>query len=581
MQGLTDLIRRLSTSLKRKRRCRRLLRLRFRLVWGYALLAASTALAQAPSTDVNGRPRADEQFLRDKGIASDGPGLLKFFQARTPTPEQISQLAAKVKQLGSSSYSERQQAKADLMRAGELARPLLVEALKHTTADLETVRRAELCLKHLREGHEATLALSAARLLGLRKPTGACKALLDYLPFADAAVLDDMREALVAVGVHDPQDRETLLRAIHEKHPHQRAAAAIVLVHHLPADQHEAILAVLQDPVPTVRLQVALALLNAKNKQALPVLIDLLSELPASESWQAEEALIRVAGARAPDVSQTADVSAAKLRYAWNDWLLANWDTLDLAAVDSASSLLGYTLIAQMEERGTNSRVFELKPNKEVLWQIGGLHYPVDVRLVGKDRVLIAEYLKRRVTERDLNGNIRWEKQIEMPIGCQRLHDGTTFIVTRRQLLVVDTSGKEIFTYLHPQFSIAAGGRLRDGRMVVVFSGGQLTWLDAQGKPLRSFQVGPVYAMGGNIDLLPGDRVLVPEQNNNRVVEYDAEGKIRWQAQTTKPTSAVRLPNGNTLVVSMSGREIKELNRDGREVWKHQTDGRPWRARRR
>jgi hypothetical protein len=168
-----------------------------------------------------------------------------------------------------------------------------------------------------------------------------------------------------------------------------------------------------------------------------------------------------------------------------------------------------------------------------------------------------------------------------MPIGCQRLSDGNTFIATRRQLLVVEPSGKEVLNYVHQNTSIAAATRLRDGRMVVVSTGGQLTWLDAMGKPSRSFQVGAIYTMGGNIDVLPGDRILVPEFRANRVVEYDAEGKPRWQANAVRPTSAVRLPNGNTLVVSMTSQQVVELSRDGREVWKHQTDGRPWRARRR
>jgi hypothetical protein len=49
----------------------------------------------------------------------------------------------------------------------------------------------------------------------------------------------------------------------------------------------------------------------------------------------------------------------------------------------------------------------------------------------------------------------------------------------------------------------------------------------------------------------------------------------------TSPTSAVRLPNGHTLVVSMMQQRIVEIDRQGQEVWSYRTEGRPWRARRR
>lgn len=546
---------------------------------GCGLLAASFACAQPGAAD--SRAQSDERALREKNVATDGAALLLFFKSRTPTPQQIAELSAKINQLGSNSYHDRQQARVDLIRAGELAKPLLIGVLKDPRANLETARRAELCLKHLDEGHEASLTAAAARTLGRAKPAGAHQTLIDYLPFADAQVVEDIQEALAALGSREPEHRQVLMKALRGQHPNQRVAAAVVLCQQLPAKDLGVLEPLLSDPTPSVRLRVALKLVQAREKRAIPVLIDLLGKLPRGEAWQAEEMLIRLAGDKAPAVAQTADVPPARLRQAWSDWWAASKDTLDLAKLDLAGSYLGLTLISQMDQRGTNGKVYEMKPNKEVAWQIEGLRYPLDAQVVGKDRVLVAEYLNRRVTERDLKGNVHWEKQVDMPIGCQRLANGNTFIATRRQLLIVEPSGKEVLNYLHQNTSIAAATRLRDGRMVVVSTGGQLTWLDAGGRPARSFQVGAVYTMGGNIDVLPGDRILVPEFRANRVVEYDAEGKPRWQASAQRPTSAVRLPNGNTLVVSMIGQQVVELNRDGREVWKHQTDGRPWRARRR
>jgi hypothetical protein len=86
---------------------------------------------------------------------------------------------------------------------------------------------------------------------------------------------------------------------------------------------------------------------------------------------------------------------------------------------------------------------------------------------------------------------------------------------------------------------------------------------------------------GSNIELLPGGRVLVPLNRENRVVEYDANGKIAWQAAAQNPTTATRLPNGHTLIASSSQQRLVEIDSAGKEVWSLDVEGRPWRVRRR
>jgi hypothetical protein len=49
-----------------------------------------------------------------------------------------------------------------------------------------------------------------------------------------------------------------------------------------------------------------------------------------------------------------------------------------------------------------------------------------------------------------------------------------------------------------------------------------------------------------------------------------------------QPVSAVRLPNGNTLVASQTWPpKVFELDRAGKTVWEHQPANRPTRAKRR
>ena len=87
--------------------------------------------------------------------------------------------------------------------------------------------------------------------------------------------------------------------------------------------------------------------------------------------------------------------------------------------------------------------------------------------------------------------------------------------------------------------------------------------------------------MGIDIEVLPNGRVLVPQFSNNRVVEFDPEGKIVWEAAVPNPSSVMRLPNGNTLVGSMIMQRAVELDRSCKEVWDYRADGRLLRVRRR
>jgi F0F1-type ATP synthase epsilon subunit len=89
---------------------------------------------------------------------------------------------------------------------------------------------------------------------------------------------------------------------------------------------------------------------------------------------------------------------------------------------------------------------------------------------------------------------------------------------------------------------------------------------------VKSFGV-DVRTSGGRIEVLPNGNALVPELGNNRVVEYDADGKTVREFTVEQPIAAVRLPNGHTLVTSMTQHRAIELDRTGKEVWefKHAT----------
>jgi len=106
--------------------------------------------------------------------------------------------------------------------------------------------------------------------------------------------------------------------------------------------------------------------------------------------------------------------------------------------------------------------------------------------------------------------------------------------------------------------------------------------LDATGKELSSFPVNlGMRLFGGRLQMLPTGRVLVPHNGENKVVEYDANGKKVWEVPVEQPIAAWRLPNGNTLVTSMGQNRAIEFDRGGHEVWQYRSSTRVTRAFRR
>lgn len=537
---------------------------------------AAAAPAQTPSTE------QDEGILRKFHIPADDAGLLSFFRERTLDPEQVAALKVKLRQLGSPTFSVRTHAAAELVKAGLNAKALLLDAMKNPATDLEVARRAELCLRQIGDGQEIALAQAAARLLAQHKPPDAAATLIAYVPFAgDPQILPVVQDALNVLAMRDGASWRVMIQAVRDPHPAKRSAAAVALVKAGGLANKSVVQELLKDSSIKVRLPVAIALVEAKDKDAVPFLIDRLADAPADQSWQVVEMLEQLAGDKAPAVYFGPKTPPAQVRDAWRQWWTTNARAVDLAKLADSAPHEGYRLITMMGDRkGTGGgKVVELRPDGSVHWEIENLTYPVDARVVGPNKVLIAEYMGRRVSERDFQGNILWETAVEMPIACQRLPGGATFIASRKQMIVLDADKKTTFTAFSPIGTVSAAQRLRDGSTVVIASTGQCYWLDPDGNATKSFQVGYVYALGGNVEVLPNRHVLVPLYRDGKIAEFDGDGKIVWSVSLPTPISATRLPNGHILASSLGNQRVVELDRDGQTVWSHPVEGRAWRVR--
>src|SRR5262249_5591516 len=148
--------------------------------------------------------------------------------------------------------------------------------------DLEIRRRVRDCLETIEQDKDTPLPLTAPRVVAVRKPAGAAETILAYLPFIeDETTADEIQTALNALAAIDGKSDPALVAALTDRVRARRAAAAVALCHSPTAEALPAVRKLLKDPEAPVRLQVALALAGAREREAVPVLIALLSELPA------------------------------------------------------------------------------------------------------------------------------------------------------------------------------------------------------------------------------------------------------------------------------------------------------------
>jgi hypothetical protein len=367
-----------------------------------------------------------------------------------------------------------------------------------------------------------------------------------------------------------------VVTALSDKLPVRRGAAAEALCRAGAVDPLPQVRLLLKDDDATVRLRTALALAYRRERDAIPVLIALLRDLTPSQLWPAEDVLRALAGEQAPALPLGNDEAARlKCHDAWAAWWRDHGARADLARLDPQQRQLGYTLVVVQTDNGTG-RVVEVGMDGKPRWQISGLSYPLDAQMLPGERVLIAESSGGRVTERNLKGEILWEKKIASPITCQRLPNGNTFITTYNQFLEVDRTGKEVSSASR---SHRTALKLRDGHICCVADNSYLR-LDAGGKEVKRFAVNGVNTVGA-LDVVPGGGVVIAEVFGNKVVEYNAGGKVVWQATVQAPTSVVRLRNGNTLVGAWNTGMVTELSPAGKVVWQCKIAGEFSRARRR
>jgi PQQ-like domain/HEAT repeats len=519
----------------------------------------------------------DDAVLRHANLSTDPKSLLEFLNKRILPEKERPAIERLIRQLGSSSYQVREKATHDLVERGVAALEVL-RTTPRSSVPLELRRRIERSIQTIQEKDvRPEVAAAAVRVAALTPAPNLVETLIGYVPFADSeAVLDELRLALTKHALKDGKADPLLLAALTDRAAIRRATAGEALARAAYADHKAALRKLLGDDDAFVRYRVARALALAKDRDAIPVLIDAIPDLPINAAWQSEDFLLKLTTAStAPEVAMGNDKATRDhCKDAWQAWWKAHGVKADLTKLQDTPRMLGRTLIVLLDQ----NRVLELGPDNEPRWTMNGLTFPLDAQMIGDDRVLVAEYHASRVTERNLRGEIVWQKtNVAGPQVAQRLANGNTFVATAFQLLEYDKDGAvvvDINLGNDGQQKIMKAMKLDNGEIACMLADARIVRFDARGNEVHSFplQLG-MRLFGGRLHMLPNGRVIVPHHSENKVVEYDAKGKIIWEVPFDAPVVATRLANGNTLITSMNPTTgAIEVDRIGREVWSYRAD---------
>ena len=146
----------------------------------------------------------------------------------------------------------------------------------------------------------------------------------------------------------------------------------------------------------------------------------------------------------------------------------------------------------------------------------------------------------------------------------------------------VTRDGKKVFTYQGTQAEVNTVQPLADGRVLVTEAGDKprLLEVDRAGKVVVEValqaQTKDHHLQTRMARKLATGNYLVPQLFDRVVREYTPEGRVVWEAKTPHmPFTAIRLPDGNTLIGCTLGNLVIEVDKAGKEVWRVTNDDLP------
>ncbi|MHB1309379.1 MAG: YncE family protein [Limisphaerales bacterium] len=199
-------------------------------------------------------------------------------------------------------------------------------------------------------------------------------------------------------------------------------------------------------------------------------------------------------------------------------------------------------------------------------------------------RFACADYSQGKVFIVSADARVEWEYDAPNANDLWVLPNGNLLFNTGHGVREVTREKKVIFDY-QSSSEIYACQRLADGNTFIgECNAGRLLHVDPTGRVVKELRLLPAGQDGGhaymrNARHLADGHYLVAHYGDHVVREYDANGKtVREIPAPGGPHSAIRLPDGNTLIAcgdGPGGSRVFEADAAGRTVWEVNRDDLP------
>jgi outer membrane protein assembly factor BamB len=298
----------------------------------------------------------------------------------------------------------------------------------------------------------------------------------------------------------------------------------VILEHLLGAEADSELLPFLESDDPRLRFTAAKALANHGERQALPVLVDLLEAENVQLRAQAAATLRQATGQAFSFVAYETPEKRDAARNQWAEWVKAHGQTARLT-------------------------------------------FPIPEERPLREHTLICNYQLKKVIELDANRKEIWSQELAGAWGCQGLPNGHRLVTSysQRVILEYDLAGQEVWRKDQLPGLPYSVERLGSGNTLVTCSNNQVLEYAPDGSMVwqKTFNGTPRDAQR-----LDNGNTLVVLYSTQEIVEVDPKGDEVWrQGNLTRPMSAQRLPDGHTLVCQSAGQQVVELDRKGTVVW--------------
>lgn len=230
--------------------------------------------------------------------------------------------------------------------------------------------------------------------------------------------------------------------------------------------------------------------------------------------------------------------------------------------------VIGHFLLIDIEGK----RILEIDTERNITWTVGKdlltegsieLNFPRDAVRMTNRNTLITDMVAGRVLEMTPSGRLFWEykgkgeeKQLKSPVRATANGLGNILIVDQGRHRVIEVNHQS--EILH-QFGIT-----------------------------DEYGIAEDYLnMPSDAQILVNGNILITDTGNHRVIELE-DRHIVWQYGNPEnldsgaygtddgflsyPQAALRLPNGNTLIVDAGNLRLIEVDPEGQILWQHRTD---------